>query len=219
MGQPDSSKLPYMSIVTEQGQNMLNWNSQYDGIKSIAVQRSTDSVRNFTTIGIINAPKKGMGAYKDQHPLVGNNYYRLSIAFSGDLEWFSNTYKVFLDSATIARSREARIQTGISKEQALTKTDSVAAAEAPSTDFYFTPSSKVFTNPYTGHINIVLPDAIGKRYNLRFFDTEKVEILRVSRITKATLVLDKNNFNSKGVFSFKLFEGTELIETGYITIY
>ena len=100
--------LPAIMVSTEQAENNLTWYCQYEGVKSISVQRSADSVRNFTTIGLINAPKKGNGTYRDLHPTVGKNYYRLSIAFGGDLEWFSNTYKIILDSATIAKVQQEK---------------------------------------------------------------------------------------------------------------
>lgn len=214
--------LPAMGIVTDQAQNLLTWYCQYDGVKSIAVQRSSDSVRNFTTIGIINAPKKGMGNYRDTHPTVGKNYYRLSITFGGDLEWFSNTYKVFLDSATIAKSLEAQIKTGTTNAQTATSSDAGKVDNATGTTptaFYFTPSSKIYTNPYTGHINISLEDASTRRYNIRFLDPSKNEVLRVSRVSKPMLILDKNNFNSRGIYGFQLYDGTNLVETGFVTIY
>ncbi|HMN33303.1 MAG TPA: hypothetical protein PKA54_08015, partial [Chitinophagaceae bacterium] len=87
------------------------------------------------------------------------------------------------------------------------------------TDFYYTPSSRVFTNPYTGHINIQINDATQKRYQLKFYTPDNKEVLRISRISKTSLILDKNNFNAKGVYSFKLFESEKLVESGYITIY
>jgi len=214
--------LPAMAITTEQAQNNLTWYCQYDGIKSIAVQRSADSVRNFTTIGVINSPKKGMGSYRDTHPVVGKNYYRLSIEFGGDLEWFSNTYKVFLDSATIAKSLEEKLKTGTTNAITATTSDKGKSETTESSTpkaFYFTPSSKVYTNPYTGHINISLEDATAKRYSLRFYDPSKNEVLRISRISKPMLILDKNNFNSRGIYSFQLFEGSSLVEAGYVTIY
>ena len=217
---PAQTMLPTMNIVTENAENILSWYNQYDGVKSIAIQRSTDSVRNFTTIGILNAPKKGNGIYKDAHPVVGKNYYRLSIEFGGDLEWFSNTYKVFLDSATIAKSLEERIRTGTTNAIAPNNTSSGkgnGTAAAP--EFYFVPSSKIYTNPYTGHINISLDDAMNKRYSIRFFDPSKNEVLKVSRVTKTVLILDRNNFNSRGIYSFQLFDGTTVVETGYVTIY
>jgi hypothetical protein len=215
--------LPAMLIETKDANNTITWNCQYDGVKSIAIQRSTDSVRNFVTIGVVNKPKKGISTYTDTKPVSGKNYYRLSVNFSGDLEWFSNTYRVFLDSATIARSIEKAIQSGTSNSilpdpnaTAKPGTDKTAPVDLV---FRYTPSAKVFTNPYSGHINISLDDANGKRYNIRFLTPDKIEVLRIGRIRKKFLVVDKNNFNSTGTYAFELYDGTNLVESGYITIY
>lgn len=256
--------LPYMTVRGEKGQHYLSWNNQYDGIRNISVQRSTDSVRNFKTIGILNAPKKGKGQFTDDHPVAGNNFYRLSIEFGGDLEWFSNTYKLYVDSASIARWAEERLKAMQAAQAAKDAEDRLKAAAAakraeqeaakpgdkpvtvagnsrsnavkPLEDikietavpvkepekpapFTFTPSSRIYTNPYTGHVNINLEDALSRRYSIRFYDPSKNEVLKVSRVSKTMLILDKNNFNSKGIFSFQLFDGTTLIESGYVSIY
>lgn len=207
--------LPSMLVVTENAQNKLSWNCQYEGVKSIAIQRSSDSVRNFVTIGIINNPKKGSHYFFDERPLIGKNNYRLYILFSGDVEWFSNNYKVELDSTTIAKSHQGSINTGRTDAN----TDYQSNGNIRPTDFYYTPSSQVYTNPYTGHININLEDASKKKYSIKFFDPKKNEVVRVSRVNKPVLILDRNNFNSPGTYSFQLFEGSVVIETGYITIY
>lgn len=209
--------LPAMLVTTENAQNKLSWTCQFDGVKSIAIQRSSDSIRNFMTIGVLTAPKKGIQTYTDTRPNVGKNYYRLSIEFAGDLEWFSNTYKVILDSATLAKSLVGAVNSGSTK--ATSSTTSSDETGIKSNDFYFAPSSRVYTNPYTGHINITLPDALSKKYNLKFYEPSKKEVLRISRVTKTQLVLDKNNFNARGTYQFELFDGVTLVETGYVTIY
>ncbi len=317
--------LPAIMVSTEQAENNLTWYCQYEGVKSISVQRSADSVRNFTTIGLINAPKKGNGTYRDLYPTVGKNYYRLSIAFGGDLEWFSNTYKIILDSATIAKvqqekaaaalaviesmkaaeaaaqaaaeqkaaseralnalKEEARVAklneaaekkaAQLEKEKAAAataalikaakkvdniaqeKTEALAEMKAKSNvdklekekvtstaeskldkkvakkeksnlliepvvapaPFTFVPSTKIYTNPNTGHVTIKLEDAWNRRYSIRFYDPSKNEVLRISRVSKPSLVLDKNNFNSRGIYSFQLFDGSAVIDTGFVTIY
>ncbi|MCF8294292.1 MAG: hypothetical protein K9I70_10815 [Chitinophagaceae bacterium] len=317
--------LPAIMVSTEQAENNLTWYCQYEGVKSISVQRSADSVRNFTTIGLINAPKKGNGTYRDLHPTVGKNYYRLSIAFGGDLEWFSNTYKIILDSATIAKvqqekaaaalaiiesmkaaeaaaqaaaeqqaaseralnalkeeARVAKLNEAAEKKAAQLEKEKAAAATAalikaakkvdniaqektealaemkaksnvdklekekatPTAEskldkkvakkeksnlliepvvapppFTFVPSTKIYTNSNTGHVTIKLEDAWNRRYSIRFYDPSKNEVLRISRVSKPSLVLDKNNFNSRGIYSFQLFDGSAIIDTGFVTIY
>ncbi|HNB80896.1 MAG TPA: hypothetical protein PLP14_02290, partial [Chitinophagaceae bacterium] len=42
--------LPEMNLSISNAEIQLDWYCQFDGVKAIAVQRSTDSVRNFNTI-------------------------------------------------------------------------------------------------------------------------------------------------------------------------
>lgn len=210
--------LPSMTVVTEKATNKLSWNCQYDGVKSIAIQRSSDSVKNFITIGVINNPRKGQQSFVDERPMVGRNNYRLFILFSGDVEWYSNLYKVNLDSATLAKSASATLPTGTTTANTNYQQNGTATAPV-ATDFYYTPSTQVYSNPYSGHININLKDALSRKYSIRFYDPKKNEVLRVSRVSKPMLVLDRNNFQSAGVYHFQLFDGSTVVETGYITIY
>jgi len=210
--------LPALQIETENAQNKIIWNLQYDAIKSLTIQRSADSVKNFAMIGIIKNPKKGIGNYIDIHPMVGKNYYRVSIEFTGGNDWSSNVYKVIRDSATIAKSLASKINTGSTNS----KTNGILESKSTPTEniaFYYTHSTHIYTNSYTGHINITLDDAPNKRYQVRFLDPSKVEVLKIGRITKQHLVLDKNNFNNKGTYKFELYNGNDLVETGFVTIY
>ncbi len=199
--------LPNMSIKSSGGKVLLTWNCTYDGVKSIAVQRSSDSIKNYSTVGYLSNPKKGVQSFQDELPNAGRNYYRLYILFPYDLEWYSNTFSGYVDS------------TLLSKKNTTVTNNTTKNSTTESTDFYYTPSSTVFTNPYTGHININIADAGTKRYSLKFFDPNRNEVLKVSRIQKPKLVLEKRNFNARGTYSFQLFEGSSLIETGYITLY
>src|SRR5215207_9719923 len=97
--------LPDMVGVTQKGMNILSWTSQYERLKSIAVQRSTDSQFNYTTIGYVKELKKGPQAFIDGHPLPGQNWYRLQIAFGSDLTWITNRVRLFVDSAQLLEQR------------------------------------------------------------------------------------------------------------------
>lgn len=204
-------QLPAMQIVTDETINILSWNSQYHGIKSIAIQRLSDSLNNFVTIGLVTKPKIGLHSYTDIQPLVGVNSYRLLILFAGDVEWFSNTYQVITKNQDVDHSIVEPIRSN--------NTTPVATPPTKPAEFVYTPSARIYTNATTKHIQINLEDALSKKYSIRFFDPSKNEILRISRVIKTKLILDKNNFNSKGTYSFQLFDGSILIETGYITVY
>ena len=100
-GQP---LLPSVRSEVHDGVVQLSWTSQYDGIKSIGVKRSTDSTGNYKSIGELRSPQKGVQQFEDNSPESGSNYYKLNITFTSGLNWTSNTCSVHISSTT-AESR------------------------------------------------------------------------------------------------------------------
>lgn len=256
--------LPDIAIASDKGVNVLSWTCQYDGIKSIAVQRSSDSVFNYTTVGYVRNTQKGPQAFIDGHPQAGNNWYRLYIGFSSDLTWYSNTVKVYIDSATllnksvippndslqkyassinlkpediVATSADATTttySTGTVSPSArpATNNGTVAARPAPKLElnipkseevnqYTYVKSRHVFTNPFTGHVTLELPEDSRKVYAIQFFKQgdERTPVLDIPRLRKSKVVIDKRNFQGKGVYKFVLYEGANKMDEGYISIY
>jgi hypothetical protein len=227
-------QLPDMVGATHRGMNILGWTAQYDGIKSIAVQRSSDSIYNFTTIGFVKNLKKGPQGFIDGHPLPGNNYYRLIIAFSSDLNWYSNRFKLKVDSAQILAAGiipgNDSLQKLLVKILPVLATVSVDSATGTVTAPVklpglikpvpeIVPSPYVFTNPFTGHINIELPDPKTHQYVIRFYDGGNKMILELPRVGESPLVLDKRNFQKKGLFRFDIFRDRQNWEKGFVSVY
>lgn len=274
--------LPDIAGASDKGIIVLSWISQFDGVKSIAVQRSSDSAVNYATVGYVKNLKKGRQAFIDGHPLPGNNWYRLFIAFNSDLTWQSNRFKLYVDSATLAAKRvlppndslqklavKIKIDTNASPAKANTSssitpattppvvnapktttinttttnspvvTSPVADPENPAdtllniidklvitipdpneiNSYTYVKSEYVFTNPFTGHINMELPDIKKHKYSIQFFDDKDKKVLELLKVSESPLILDKRNFQKKGLYRFELMKNKEKLETGYITIY
>lgn len=82
------------------------------------------------------------------------------------------------------------------------------------------PKSKyVFTNPFTGNIDIDLTDAFDNDYCLYFYDEQGKEALFIPRINDTAVILDRRNFQKSGVFKFKLLKNKEEFATGYVAVY
>ncbi len=228
-------QLPDMASVTQKGLVVLGWTAQFDGIKSIAVQRSSDSVYNFTTIGFVKNTKKGPQGFIDGHPMPGKNYYRLYIAFSSDLTWISNRTLVVVDSAQIMAAgivpTNDSLQNLVAKTLpalALVKVDSatgrtvsgnVSLPKLTPAAPEVIPSPYVFTNPFTGHINIELPSIFEHQYAVRFFDGTDKMVLDLPRVPESPIVLDKRNFQKKGIFRFEILRDKKPWEKGYVSVY
>jgi hypothetical protein len=224
--------LPDIVVGSEQAINFLTWTCQYDGIKSIAVQRSDDSTYNYITIGYVKSTKQGVQAYIDGHPLPGKNFYRLYIVFNSDLTWYSNRVRVNVDSTTLLTQGMVlppndSLQKFISSTDAnnplkeiISKVSAKAASyESDPSGFSYIRSQFIFTNPLTGHVNIDLPDVTSQRYNVRFYDAKEKQILEVPRVMASPAIIDKRNFQKKGIYKFVLKRNNTQLETGYITIY
>lgn len=252
-------ELPDMVGITQKGLNILSWTCQYEGVKSISVQRSADSTYNFTTIGYVKNLKKGQQAFIDGHPNPGKNWYRLLIAFNSDLTWYSNRIKLHVDSVELIQQRvvlsndslqkmASRVRfndtsvvmtgngnhTGSSSPATVTTTSTGKPAtaaqakpvltltipEATGVDAYaYIKSQYVFTNPFTGHVNVELKDYKEHNYTLYFYDQKEKRILDIPKINAPAIIIDKRNFQRKGMYRFELMRDKEKLEMGYITIY
>ncbi|XZF14054.1 hypothetical protein ACTHGU_19930 [Chitinophagaceae bacterium MMS25-I14] len=249
--------MPDMIGVTQGGMNILTWTSQYDGIKSIAMQRSQDSIHNFATVGYVKDLKKGPQAFIDGHPIPGKNWYRLYIVFNSDLTWYSNTYKLFVDSAQLLQHKSIPPNDSLQKYANKVKTVGEIIPNTPiitpgtttnnttggttttansgnkpaapvikvpdigtvADPYTYIKSQYVFTNPFTGHVNIEIPEARKHFYSIRFFDQKNKQVLEVPQIREPAVIIDKRNFQHKGLYKFELTKDKEKLETGYITIY
>lgn len=229
--------LPDMQFSSDKGVNILSWTCQYDGVKFIAVQRSKDSVYNFTTIGYVNNLKKGLQGFVDGHPNPGVNWYRLYIAFSSDLTWYSNRVKLNVDSAQLLQQMVLPPNDSLQKMLNTTtfKIDPNASKVVVGglnkisnpkikndvTEYTYVRSQYVFTNPFTGHINVELPDSDDKRsiFSLFFYDLKNKKVLEIDKIPLHSIVIDKRNFEQKGIYRFELKKSGETIENGHVTIY
>ncbi|OSZ78196.1 hypothetical protein CAP35_08015 [Chitinophagaceae bacterium IBVUCB1] len=238
--------LPDITGSSDKGINVISWNCQYDGIKSIAVQRSSDSVYNFVTLGLVRNLKKGPQAYIDGHPKPGKNWYRLYIVFNSDLTWYSNRFKIMVDSADILNARVLAPNDSLQKLVANIKIEPVKTEvevttsevtqvdvppppppkitldipeEATEDGLSYIKSQYVFTNPFTGHVNVEIPEYRSHHYAIYFYNNEDKKVLEINRVTDAMIIIDKRNFQRKGIYKFELREDRKELETGFVTIY
>jgi hypothetical protein len=69
----------------------------------------------------------------------------------------------------------------------------------------------VYTNR-EGYVFINLPDAEGKKYNIKFFDGDNSLLFEIKNVKEKALTLDKANFLHAGWFNFELYNDEKLIE-------
>lgn len=209
--------LPDVGVMTQGGINVLSWSNPYSsGVKTVVVERSLDSIVNFSTVGEVNDISKPTQYYLDAHPYAGNNYYRIKVVFSSGLDWKSKVASIFVDSTELAARKVLPSNDSLQKIIAQMGT---LPTEQQLNQLGYTPSPYVFTNPYNGNINISLSDALSVSYKLVFYDNNDRQVLEIPRINDEEVVLDKRNFQRSGLYKFRLFKNNSEYADGMISIY
>jgi hypothetical protein len=215
------AQLPIIKVISVKGRSIVSFQNQYPNLMSVTLERSNDSTKNFLAINTLNAPKKGENVIIDENPFVGKNYYRLHIYFNKDVEWYSNKISANVltnDTSSTAYKSNDTVITSSNNGGVSTSGNIGLIKDSVATVFQYTPSTHVFNNSYTGHINIKLPDAKSKRYSLTFFNIDKKQVLHIDRISNPSVILDKRNINYKGIIKFSLQESGVEIEKGYVEL-
>lgn len=211
--QPD---LPNMATLSQGGINVLSWINPYTtGVKSVSIERSAESGINFLPIGSISDLKKPTQFFTDPSPMPGDNYYRVKIVFSSDLEWLSNESLMNVDSSLVQHRRTMPSQDSINAM--ITQLGVNAPPEVMKPTFPI--SQYVYTNPYNGNINIELQNPLEISYRIEFYDDAGNKVLQIPRVNDELVVLDKRNFQKYGQYQFKIFKGNEEFSKGYVSVY
>ena len=228
------SVLPAINAVADSGLVTLNWVCQYDGVKSIAVKRSTDSNANFTTIGYVKGITKGAQYYTDYAPIVGAGYYKLSIVFNSGLSWSSNVVKAVSDKPhLLLKTRSSSTQppsitatipevgiTDIYSKQEPKLSFRLSYPDMDMNDVSFILPRYIATHKVFGHVVVTLPVPDFKQYiySVRFFTPTGRHIVDIPHIKLPEIIIDKRNFGRSGTYKYVIRRDGVLFESGYIKL-
>jgi hypothetical protein len=86
--------LPKIYVSDINGYTSISWNNTYSSVTAIKIQRSSESNKDFITIGTIPVIRKGENIFIDNMPPAGKVNYRLFISFEGGSYLFIPVYTV-----------------------------------------------------------------------------------------------------------------------------
>jgi hypothetical protein len=90
--------LPNISVKNISNQIVISWRNNYGAkISNINIQRSNDSLKNFTTIGTVLNPLNKENGYVDRRAASSNMFYRVFVAFEGGTYFFSRSHKPVIE--------------------------------------------------------------------------------------------------------------------------
>ena len=183
--------LPKISVTQISNKVLVSWTNPFESITTINIQRSYDSLKNFTTIGsVLNVKAKNNG-FVDSKEFIPSQYYRVFISFEGGTYMFTQSHRPGIDTLkTVPEIKEI--------QQAPVQT-------------WFVPSKLVYTGK-ENNVIISLPDAEKKKYSIKFFENDGTPLFEIKKITEPYLTLDKVNFIHAGLFNFEVYADGLLVE-------
>lgn len=183
---------------------IVGWVNTFGLVKQISIQRSHDSLKNFTTILSVADPNARENGFADTKSPNDHMFYRLFVVLDKGQYFFTESMKPMIDtSRTIVKSKN--IDRG--KDSTVNGIVKPIIPKKPE----FVPSYFVYTNK-DGYVFINLPDAEKKKYRIRFYEDNGSFLFELKSIREPALTLDKTNFLHAGWFNFELFNEEELVE-------
>src|SRR5665647_629790 len=153
--------LPKITVSQLGKKVLISWVNPYTYVTTINIQRSADSLKNFTTIGtVLNVQSSSNGFMDPKEFIPSRQYYRLFISFEGGNYLFTESQRPAEDTL--------HITTEIIDYQQPVKT-------------WFVQSKHVYTGG-DNNIIISLPDAAHKKYSIKFFEEDGTSLFELKKI-------------------------------------
>jgi len=207
--------LPKFSVKNV-GKNriLISWKNNYQVVKQISIQRSFDSLKNYKTILTVPDPSNKENGYVDTRAAADNMFYRLFIMLDGAMYIFSNSKRPMLDSLQLAAQTKSLDPFSVEVNRPLKDIDSTLKSnglDSRNKPNIFVPSMYVYT-ARDGNIHLNLPDAVSKKYSVKFYDENDNFLFEIKNLKEQSLIVDKTNFYHAGWFKFELFVDEKLKE-------
>ncbi len=201
--------LPGITVKNFGGKIIVSWqNSFTTPVSNIFIQRSYDSLKNYSTIGSVLNPQNRENGYADVNPPYTKMYYRVSISFEG------GAYMISLPERPVkeippALSDSTKNDETLYPWQAIPGKDSIMLINPKNEITY--PSERIYTSK-DNNIIIHLPDAAIKKYSAKFFNEADSLLFELTKLNDEYLILEKVNFVHAGWFHFEIYESGKLVE-------
>lgn len=194
--------LPRITVKNISNKVIISWRTTYGArISNINIQRSTDSLKNFTTIGTVLEPNNRENGFVDSKAPSPNMFYRVFVAFDGGHYVFTKSYRPFIDTSSAP----------VIDEGGNTEPSRPPIPVTPAQPNGFVASKFIFTGK-DNNVIIDLPEAGIRKYSIKFFDEKDNPVFEISQVADVYLTIEKVNFLHSGWFYFKLFENGALKE-------
>lgn len=193
-------RLPEFSVYKVGNKRVvIAWTHNYQGVKQISIQRSTDTLNYFKTIGTLPDPTLQENGFADATAPNDSMFYRIFVMFEGGKYISTASKRPTVDSAGLADAYNNG-----------NKANTVVNVNPNFIPSGFVPSTYVFTSP-DRYVRIELP--LDKRkYDIKFFGEDGHPLFELTDIKEKRFKLDRSYFTSAGYIHFDLYADGKLLE-------
>lgn len=204
--------LPGITVKNFGGKIVVSWQNAFTTpVSNIFIQRSYDSLKNYSTIGSVLNPQNKENGYTDLNPPYTKMYYRVSISFEGGAYMISLPERPVKDIPLLTNdnAKDQEIEP-MYPWQANPQKDSIVLI-TPKKDEITYPSERIYTSK-DNNIVIHLPDAASKKYVAKFYNEADSLLFEITKLNEEFLIIEKVNFVHAGWFHFEIYESGKLVE-------
>ena len=188
------------------GKIVVSWKNNYgQRISNLNIQRSADSLRNFTTIATVLNPMNKQNGIVDNKAPNTNMFYRVFVAFEGGTYIFTKSYRPVMDTFK---------SVSLDLPDVAPPPTSATKGNAPNAYVY----GRLIYMGKDNNIIINLPDAATHKYFIKFYDDKNNFLFEINKIHEPYLIVDKVNFLHAGWFNYQLYDNTTLVEKYHVFI-
>src|ERR1700688_3461127 len=87
----------FTASLKSSGKVLISWRNSYPAINQISIQRSTDSLRNFTTLITVPDPRIPENGFVDSKATGTKMYYRIFILFPNSKYMFTKSRRAIVE--------------------------------------------------------------------------------------------------------------------------
>lgn len=212
--------LPNVTVKESGGKVIISWLNDYKkNVTVISIQRSYDSLRNFTTIGAVLNPQNLENGYLDQNPPYNKMYYRVFIAFDGGTYEYSTAQTPVEEIFTkIVKAADGRDSIVVITAPELEPWQIDPGVVEPTVGEPKVKTQSNLVHNYGENVVLDLPNALTRKYVVKFLDENNKLVLEIKDFKETYLIIEKVNFKRSGIYNFQLFEDGILIEENFVLI-
>lgn len=203
--------LPNFSAIKKEGVISISWINGFKSLTQVNIQRSKDSLKNFSTIHSLTNPNVKSYTYIDKTAKNDSGYYRIFILFEGSHYVFTTSKHLLIDTNLISLHTDPSQYEKSNQKNEKPNDKQKDEKTAPPPKPVWVPSLTIFTGD-DGNAIIKLPDAATKNYSVKFMKEDGSFLFLIPHIKETYLVLDKVNFLKSGWYLFELTENGKLKE-------